>query len=57
MISSHIRARYAIGDVLPDEVQNFTYTGAEEHRATVYIQHRLSTLFQEYMEKTGFQRD
>lgn len=57
MITSHIRARYAVGDVLPDEVQNFTYTGAEEHRATVYIQHRLSTMFQEYMEKTGFQRD
>ena len=57
MISSHIRSRYANGDVLPDEVKNFTYRGLEEHRATVFLQHRLASLFQDYMEKKGFQRD
>ena len=57
MISSHIRSRYAIGDVLPNEVQKFTYGGPEEHRSTVYLQHRLATLYQDYMEKKGFGRD
>ncbi len=56
MVTTHIRARYAVGDVIPQDVQNFTYGGPEEHRATVYLQHKLATMYDRYMEKKGFQR-
>ncbi|DBB03610.1 hypothetical protein WJX82_006761 [Trebouxia sp. C0006] len=56
MLTTHIRARYAVGDVIPQDVQNFTYGGPEEHRATVYLQHKLATMYDRYMEKKGFQR-
>ena len=57
MLTTHIRARYAVGDVLPSEVANFTYSGPEEHRATVYLQYKLASLYDLYMEKKGLQRD
>lgn len=57
MLTTHIRSRYAVGDVLPEEVANFTYGGPDEHRATVYLQYKLATMFDDYMAKKGFQRD
>lgn len=57
MISVHIRSRYAIGDVVPDEMANFAYDGPEDHKASVFVQTKLSTLYDQYMEKVGLQRD
>lgn len=57
MISVHIRARYAAGDVVPDEVKKFAYDGPEDHRATVYLQSKLSSLYDKYMAKVGLARE
>ena len=57
MISVHIRSRYAVGDVVPDDIKKFAYDGPEDHRASVYLQSKLSTLYDKYMAKVGLQRE
>ena len=53
MITTHIRARYAVSEVSPNQApSSITY----QHQAIVQLQHRLSTLFQQYMAQKGLER-
>lgn len=56
MLTTHIRARYLAGQVLPNNVQSGTGGFVDEQQATVHLQHKLATLFQRYIEQKGLQR-
>ena len=56
MITTHIRARYVVGDVSPDQVASGFPGITDQHQAIVQLQYRLSTLFQQYMAQKGLER-
>ncbi len=56
MLTTHIRARYLAGQVLPSSVQSGAGGFVDEQQATVRLQHKLATLFQRYIEQKGLQR-
>ena len=57
MISVHIRSRYAARDIVPDEIQKFAFDGPEDHKASVYMQSKLASLYDKYMAKVGLSRE
>ena len=56
MLTTHIKARYLAGQLLPNSVQSGTGGFVDEQQATVRLQHKLATLFQRYIEQKGLQR-
>lgn len=56
MITTHIRARYVVGEISPNETQTGVPGVTDQQQAIVQLQHRLSTLFQQYMEQKGLER-
>lgn len=56
MITTHIRARYVVGELSPNETSSGVPGVTDQQQAIVQLQHRLSTLFQQYMEQKGLKR-
>lgn len=52
VLTTHIRSRYTAKEHLrTDDLPNFRYTGPAEHHATVYLQHKLAFLYDQYVRK------
>lgn len=56
MITTHIRARYVISEVSPSQALGGLPGITVQHQAIVQLQHRLSTLFQQYVTQKGLER-
>ncbi|KAL3137758.1 hypothetical protein ABBQ38_005021 [Trebouxia sp. C0009 RCD-2024] len=57
MLTTHIRARYVDNNGLPNNMTSESHAVQHQHQATVKLQQRLSSLFQQYVEQRGLQRD